>query len=208
MSNIDKHRSRYSADLLKRLPPGQVITEKWPVLSAGPNPVFDPATWRFRVFGRVGGEWSVSWQEFKSLPRVTITTDMHCVTRWSRLGMTWAGVSIHEVLKHVERDPEARFVMAHSYGGYTTNLPLADLLDDEVLLADTADGEPLSPDHGGPMRLVVPKLYAWKSAKWCNGLELMAADRPGFWENYGYHDHGDPWTEERMRGESLGSFGP
>ncbi len=186
---------------MKRLPPGQVVTVKWPVLSAGPDPRIDMDRWRFRVLGSVEGEWEISWEEFKALPRVTITTDMHCVTRWSRLGMTWTGVSIHEVLKHVKPSPAAKFVTAHSFGGYTTNLPLTDLLDDEVLLADTADGEPLTPDHGGPMRLVVPKLYAWKSAKWCRGLEFMEADKPGFWENYGYHNHGDPWKEERMWGD-------
>ena len=201
MDAVERHRSRYTPEELKRLPPGQVITQKWPVLSAGPNPLIDLAAWRFRIFGAVAAEWSVSWEEFRALPRVSIKTDMHCVTRWSRLGMTWEGVSIHEVLGRAKPLPETRFVLAHSYGGYTTNLPLADLLDDEVLLADTADGAPLTPDHDGPMRLVAPKLYAWKSAKWCNALELMPSDRRGFWENYGYHDHGDPWTEERHSGD-------
>jgi DMSO/TMAO reductase YedYZ molybdopterin-dependent catalytic subunit len=198
MSAIDKHRSRYSPDVLKRLPPGQVTTAKWPVLTAGANPPIDLATWRFRLFGLVEKEWNIDWEEWKRLPRVAITTDMHCVTRWSRLGMTWGGVSIHEILKHVAIRPAARYVLAHSYGDYTTNLPLADLLDPEVLLADTADGAPLSSEHGGPMRLVVPKLYAWKSAKFLKDLEFMEKDRPGFWENFGYHNHGDPWKEERM----------
>jgi DMSO/TMAO reductase YedYZ molybdopterin-dependent catalytic subunit len=196
---VERHRARYTPDQLGRLPPGQVITVKWPTLTAGPNPRIDLATWRLRVFGRVDREWSVTWEEFKTLPRVKVTTDMHCVTRWSRLRMTWEGVSIHEVARRAGFLSEARFVTAHSYGGYTTNVPLADLLDEEVLLADTADGAPLSIDHGGPMRLVVPKLYAWKSAKWLRGLELMEADRPGFWEQHGYHDHGDPWKEERLR---------
>ena len=200
MSAIDEHRRKIAPDLLKRLPPGQVTTGKWPVLTAGPNPTIDLAAWRFLVHGAVESEWEITWEQFKALPRVSITTDMHCVTRWSRLGMTWEGVSIHEVLKHARPRPEAKFVMAHSIGGYTTNLPLADLLDAEVLLADTADGQPLSIDHGGPMRLVVPKLYAWKSAKWCRALEFMERDLPGFWENYGYHNHGDPWKEERHWG--------
>ncbi len=198
MSAIDRHRSRYTKEQLERLPPGQVITEKWPVLTAGPNPRIDLAAWRFRLSGLIEGELSVSWDQFKALPRVRITTDMHCVTRWSRLGTTWEGVSIHEIVKRVKLLPAAKFVLAHSYGGYTTNLPVADLMDREVLLADTNDGEALSIDHGGPMRLVVPKLYAWKSAKWCREIEFMESDRQGFWENYGYHNHGDPWTEERM----------
>lgn len=198
MSAIDKHRSRYTQEQLKRLPPGQVITQKWPVLTAGPNPRIDLGTWRFRVTGRVKGEYAISWEEFKALPRVRVTADMHCVTRWSRIGTVWEGVSIREILKHAPLLPEARFVTAHSYGGYTTNLPCADLLDDDVLLADTNDGAPLSLDHGGPMRLVVPKLYAWKSAKWLRELEFLEEDRLGFWETYGYHNHGDPWKEERM----------
>ena len=198
MSAIDNHRSRYTPEILKRLPPGQVVTHKWPVLSAGENPAIDLATWRFRAYGLVGSELTLTWDEFKALPRVRVTADMHCVTRWSRLETTWEGVSIREILWRAQVRPEARFVMAHSYGDYTTNLPLADLADDDVLLADTNDGEPLSADHGGPMRLVVPKLYAWKSAKWLRALEFMERDRRGYWENYGYHDHGDPWKEERM----------
>jgi DMSO/TMAO reductase YedYZ molybdopterin-dependent catalytic subunit len=201
MSSIDRHRARYTPEELRRLPPGQVITRKWPVLSAGPNPPIDLAAWRLRLFGGVATPCEISWEEFRRLPRVTVTTDMHCVTRWSRLGMTWSGVSMREIVRRAAPHPEARFVLAHSYGGYTTNLPIADLLDDEVLLADTADGAPLAADHGGPMRLVVPKLYAWKSAKWCNGLEFMEADRQGYWERLGYHDRGNPWTEERMQGD-------
>ena len=201
MSAIDRHRARTDGETLRRLPPGQVVTAKWPVLSAGPIPAVDLARWRFRLFGSVEGEWSASWEEFRALPRVSLTTDMHCVTRWSRIGMTWQGVSIHEILKRVRLLPEARFAVAHSDGGYTTNLPLHDLLDGEVLLADGADGAPLAPQHGGPMRLVVPKLYAWKSAKWCTAIEFLPRDRPGFWETYGYHARGDPWTEERMWGD-------
>jgi len=198
MSNIEKHRSRYSAEQLAKLPPGQVITEKWPVLTAGPNPRIDPGAWSFRLTGRIDREYALTWEEWKRLPRVRIETDMHCVTRWSRLGTVWEGVSIHEILAKAKPLPQAKFIVAHSYGGYTTNLPLADLLDREVLLADTNDGEPLSIDHGGPMRLVVPKLYAWKSAKWLREIEFLESDRPGYWEKLGYHNHGDPWTEERI----------
>jgi DMSO/TMAO reductase YedYZ molybdopterin-dependent catalytic subunit len=198
---IERHRGRYSPEQLRRLPPGQIITEKWPVLSAGPTPRIDLGAWRFRVFGLTEREWSAGWREFQALPRVRVTTDMHCVTRWSRLGTTWEGVAAAEIVRRAPPLPQAAFVVAHGEGGYTTNLPLADFLDDEVLFADRNDGEPLSPDHGGPMRLVVPKLYAWKSAKWCTGIEYLAADRPGFWERYGYHNHGDPWKEERHQGD-------
>lgn len=201
MSVIERHRSRYTPEELERLPPGQVITRKWPVLSAGPTPAIDLGAWRFRVFGLVATELRLTWEEFRALPRVSITTDMHCVTRWSRLGTVWEGVAIAEILSRAPLRPEAQFAVAHCHGGYTTNLPVADLLDGEVLLADTNDGLPLPPDHGGPMRLVVPKLYAWKSAKWCSGLEFLAADKPGFWEGYGYHNHGDPWKEERHQGD-------
>jgi DMSO/TMAO reductase YedYZ molybdopterin-dependent catalytic subunit len=191
VSAIDRHRNRYSPDQLRRLPPGQVITGKWPVLSAGPNPRIEPASWRLRVWGRVEKEIVLSWEEFRALPRVSVRTDMHCVTRWSRLGTVWEGVPIREIIRRAPLLPGARFVVAHSYGGYTTNLPVADLLDEEVLLAGTNDGAPLTPDHGGPMRLVVPKLYAWKSAKWLNGLELIETDS----------NHGDPWKEERHGGD-------
>ncbi|NOZ04829.1 MAG: sulfite oxidase-like oxidoreductase [Chloroflexi bacterium] len=183
-----------------RLPPGQALTEKWPVLHYGNIPRFDPKTWDFRVWGLVEEEITWTWEDFTSLPHVTTTSDIHCVTRWSRYDNRWAGVPILEVMKHVRPLPEARYVMVHADPDYTTNLPIEALLDDDVLFALQHDGEPLTPEHGGPLRLVVPKLYFWKSAKWVRGLEFMAEDAAGFWERAGYHMHGDPWTEERFGG--------
>jgi len=145
----------------------------------------------------VDSELTLKWPEFQRLPRVTITSDIHCVTRWSRFDNTWEGVSVKELLRRSQPKPEAAYVMVHAHGGYTTNVPLVALEDDDVLLADRHDGQPLAPGHGGPCRLVVPKLYFWKSAKWVSGLELMAKDRPGFWERAGYHMNGDPFKEER-----------
>jgi len=183
-----------------RLPPGQALTEKWPVLHYGEIPRFDPRLWTFRVFGLVEEEVSWTWDEFTALPQVELVSDIHCVTRWSRYDNRWTGVAIHEVMKHARPLLEARFVMVHADPGYTTNLPLADLVDDDVLFALQHDGKPLTPEHGGPLRLVVPKLYFWKSAKWVRGLEFIAEDAPGFWERGGYHMRGDPWEEERYGG--------
>lgn len=177
------------------LPPGQYLTEDFPVLSAGPTPRIETAEWSFAVVedGRGRARWT--WDEFMELPAEDITTDIHCVTRWSKLGTSWRGVSIDTLLEAV--DTEATHAMAHSYGGYTTNVPLEDLIDDKAWVAYEFDGEPLEPEHGGPARLLVPHLYFWKSAKWVKGLELMDADAPGFWEQNGYNMHGDPWSEER-----------
>lgn len=183
-----------------RLPPNQVLTSKWPVLTCGETPRIDPARWRFRIFGRVEKERVLTWEEFQALPRVERVSDIHCVTRWSRYDNRWEGVLARDVLALATPLPSARFAMVHSYGDYTTNLPLAVLQEDGVLFAHRHDGEPLSEEHGGPLRLVVPRLYFWKSAKWVNGLELMDRDRPGFWEQNGYHMHGDPWREERYGG--------
>lgn len=183
-----------------RTPPGQALTEKWPVLHYGRVPMVDLAAWTFRISGAVREERSLTWEEFGELPRITLTADFHCVTGWSRLDNTWEGVPTREVLALVEPLPAARFVMVHGMNGYTTNLPLQEFLGEDCLFAVAHDGQPLSPEHGGPLRLVVPKLYAWKSAKWVTGIELMAQDRPGFWERGGYHMHGDPWTEERYGG--------
>jgi len=182
----------------ERLPPRQVLTKKWPVLHAGNVPDVDLTTWDFRLFGLVAAEKRWTWDEFRGLPVRDVHADMHCVTRWSRLGMTWQGVLIKEVMREVSVLPEARFVLVHCEQGFTTNLPLADFLDNDTLCAWAADGEPLSPDHGGPLRLVIPKLYAWKSAKWIRGIEFLARDQPGFWEKAGYHMRGDPWSEERF----------
>jgi DMSO/TMAO reductase YedYZ molybdopterin-dependent catalytic subunit len=180
-----------------QLPPGQYRTEKWPVLHYGAVPRIDMPTWEFAVTGEVEEPRRWTWEEFTHLPRTTVRCDIHCVTAWSRFGNTFEGVAATEVLRHVQRLPQAAFVMVHSYGGYMTNLPLAALLDDDVLFAFTHDGVPLAPEHGGPCRLVVPKLYFWKSAKWVRGIELMREDKAGFWEQNGYNMRGDPWKEER-----------
>lgn len=185
-----------------RLPPRQVRTKKWPVLDASGPPRVDRASWRFTIEGLVGLPLSLGWRELQDLPRVKVFADMHCVTRWSRLGNLWEGVSTRELLSRAEPDSRARYVLVHAHdNGYTTNLPLRDLLAEDALVADTHDGEPLSAEHGGPVRLVVPRLYAWKSAKWVKGFELLAEDRAGFWENGGYHMRGDPWKEERYRND-------
>ncbi len=185
-----------------RVPPGQRDVErKFPVLHAGEVPVIDLERWRFRIFGRVKNEVIWTWDEFMSLPKVTVCADMHCVTTWTRLDNVWEGVAFKEMMKHTEILPDAKFIMAHAYPNFTTNLPIEAVLDDDVLFAYRHDGKPLESDHGGPLRLVVPKRYAWKSAKWVRGIEFMPADRPGFWEQMGYHMSGDPWKEERMWGD-------
>jgi DMSO/TMAO reductase YedYZ molybdopterin-dependent catalytic subunit len=177
------------------LPPGQYLTEDFPVLSAGPTPRIDRAAWRFEI--REGSEllaqWT--WDEFVALGVEDVHTDIHCVTRWSKLGTSWRGVSIDTLLAGV--DSTASYAMAHSYGGYTTNVPLAEMRGGRAWVAFEFDGAPLDPEHGGPARLLVPHLYFWKSAKWVHGLTLMEQDAPGFWEQNGYNMHGDPWTEER-----------
>lgn len=183
-----------------RLPPGQVLTGKWPVLTYGETPRLEVKDWRFRIFGRVGRERTLTWDDFMVLPKVERISDIHCVTRWSRYSNRWEGVLSKELVELAEPLPTAKFVMVHGYGDYSTNLPLEVLLEDDVLFAFKHDGAPLEPDHGGPLRLVVPRLYFWKSAKWANGLEFMDRDRAGFWERNGYHMHGDPWTEERHSG--------
>jgi DMSO/TMAO reductase YedYZ molybdopterin-dependent catalytic subunit len=180
-----------------RVPPGQLLTSKWPVLTYGRTPRFDPRSWTFRCTGLVEEEIAWTWEEFLTLPRTEITCDIHCVTRWSRLDNRFEGVHIREVMKRVRLRPEARYVRIHADPDYTTNLALADLLDDDVLLALAHDGVPLSPEHGGPLRLVVPKRYFWKSAKWLRAFEFLDVNAPGFWELNGYHMHADPWQEER-----------
>jgi DMSO/TMAO reductase YedYZ molybdopterin-dependent catalytic subunit len=175
------------------LPPGQYLTLDFPVLSAGPTPDVPLEEWNFSI-----GERSWSWDEFVDLPSEKITVDIHCVTSWSKLGTNWEGVSVDTLLEGVE--PNA-YVMAHSYGGYTTNLPIEDLTDGKAWVAYNYEGEPLEPEHGGPARLLVPHLYFWKSAKWVRGFEFMDYDEPGFWESLGYHDRGDPWREQRYQGD-------
>ena len=180
-----------------RIPPGQYITDRFPVLTVGPNPKYDLATWDFAVFGGVESKLTLTWDELMALPQKEVVTDIHCVTRWSKLDTVWRGVPVTEVLDRAGVLPDVTHVMAYSDGGYTTNVPLDVIRDDDVLLAHTFGGEPLEPDHGAPLRLLVPKRYFWKSAKFLRKLELMPADRMGFWELNGYHNDADPWQEQR-----------
>jgi DMSO/TMAO reductase YedYZ molybdopterin-dependent catalytic subunit len=184
----------YDAD---RLPPGQYLTQKWPVLHAGTVPDTDLAAWDFKVFGEVENPITLSWKEFTALPTREITIDIHCVTRWSRFDASFKGVHWSELAKLVNPKPSARYVVAHAEQDFTANVPPSALEDDEALLAYEADGEPLTPEHGWPLRLVVPKRYFWKSAKWLRGIELLDHDEPGFWERLGYHNEADYWKEER-----------
>jgi DMSO/TMAO reductase YedYZ molybdopterin-dependent catalytic subunit len=183
----------------QRIPPGQSRTKKWPVLDAGGPPRIDLNKWKLKVYGMVGEAVEWNWREFTQLPRVRVFADFHCVTRWSRLGNVWEGVSTREIMARAGGPrPEAAFVLAHGYDdGFTANVPMADFLSEDALVAIAHDGEPLSLDHGGPARLIVPQLYAWKSAKWLEGIELLQRDEAGFWESNGYHMHGDPRKEQR-----------
>ena len=191
-----------SPDTLRsqRVPPGQSRTKKWPVLDASGPPRIDVARWQLRLGGLVGNEVSWTWDEFQQLPRVKVFSDFHCVTRWSRLGNVWEGVSTRVIIQQAGGlAAGCKFVLAYGYDhGWTTNLPVEEFLADDALIATTHDGQPIDLEHGGPARLIVPRLYAWKSAKWLTGLEFLAEDRPGFWERNGYHMHGDPWREERF----------
>jgi len=182
-----------------RLPPGQSLTLKWPVLHEGSTPTFDPARWRFSVGGLVTNPFELTWEEFQQLPRATVTADFHCVTTWSKFDNRWEGVLFRVVAEKAQPKPQARFVTVRAEGGYTTNVPFDDLLRDDVLFADKHEPEALTPEHGAPLRLVVPHLYAWKSAKWVRGLEFTAEDRAGYWEQVGYHMRGDPFQEQRYR---------
>lgn len=195
MSFVTRGFSGRNRDRDPRLPPGQTLVEDWPVLSAGVTPKIDPDEWAFEIKDETGTEHKWNWAEMQALGLEDITVDIHCVTHWSKLAMSWRGVSLDKVFENVESEHD--FVMAHSYGGYTTNVPLEDLLDGKAWIAFEADGEPLEPEHGGPVRLLVPHLYFWKSAKWLRGMTMMPTDDPGFWEQSGYHIHGDPWQEER-----------
>jgi DMSO/TMAO reductase YedYZ molybdopterin-dependent catalytic subunit len=182
-----------------RVPPGQYVTHDFPVLSAGPTPHVPTGAWTFsiRQAGDVIKSWT--WQEMRALPAETVTADIHCVTRWSKLDTRWEAVSLDTLLE--QAGAEAAFVLAFSDGGYSTNLPIDDVTGGRAWLAFGYDGEPLDPEHGGPARLLVPHLYFWKSAKWVRGLELLDQDEPGFWETYGYHMYGDPWREQRYAGD-------
>jgi DMSO/TMAO reductase YedYZ molybdopterin-dependent catalytic subunit len=182
-----------------RLPPGQHLVRDFPVLSAGPTPAMAVSRWTFSISGEVDEPRRWTWEEFRALPSQTVTRDIHCVTKWSKLDTVWEGVSVDTLLEGVAT--AADHVMAFSDGGYTTNLPLEDVTGGRAWVAFAYDGEPLEPEHGGPARLLVPHLYLWKSAKWVRGLRLMNGDAPGFWETYGYHMHGDPWREQRYSGD-------
>jgi DMSO/TMAO reductase YedYZ molybdopterin-dependent catalytic subunit len=182
-----------------RVPPGQYVTEDFPVLSAGPTPQTPLERWTFSIVDDSGDLKTWTWAEFHALPTETVTVDVHCVTRWSKLDTTWEGVSVDTLLEEVEQ--EAPYILAYCDGGYTTNLPTEDVTGGKAWVAYNYEGEPLDPEHGGPARLLVPHLYFWKSAKWVRGLALRDNDEPGFWETYGYHMYGDPWREQRYSGD-------
>lgn len=188
---------RRDPDTAHRVPPGQYVTTDFPVLSAGPTPRPQLDRWSLSVEGLLATPVRWTWDELLGLPAEAFTVDIHCVTKWSKLGTHWEGVSLDTIFERARPHPDARFVMAHCDGGYTTNIPLADLTGGKAFIAYRYDGRPLEPVHGGPARLVVPHLYFWKSAKWIRSLELMADDRLGFWEQLGYHSYGDPWREQR-----------
>jgi DMSO/TMAO reductase YedYZ molybdopterin-dependent catalytic subunit len=190
-------RTRPAEDEAKRIPPGQHLTRGWPVLHTEGIPTFNPETWRFRVSGEVERETEWSWDEFRALPTITTTTDFHCVTGWSKLDNTWEGVPFREVAERVTPKPGATHCLVYAPSAYTANLPLDVLMDGDVLFAWSHDGEPLEPKHGGPMRLVVPKRYGWKSVKWANAIRFLGRDVRGFWEERGYHNNAEPWAEER-----------
>jgi DMSO/TMAO reductase YedYZ molybdopterin-dependent catalytic subunit len=181
------------------LPPGQYLTHDFPVLSAGPTPRVNLDRWQFTITNETGEKTSWNWKEFQALPAEDVTVDIHCVTKWSKLGTTWRGVSLDTLLKDV--DTAAEYTMVQSVGGYTTNVPLEDLLDGKAWVAYKFDGDDLAPEHGGPARMIVPHLYFWKSAKWVNGMQMMNEDEPGFWEAAGYNMYGDPWLEQRYQGD-------
>ena len=191
-------RPRVAPEIADRLPPGQFLTQRWPVLHYGAVPTFDPATWDLRVFGEVERPLRFSWEEVRALPRVTVRADMHCVTRWSKLDNTWEGVPARYVAEQAEVKTGAAFVLFHAEGGYTASVPLATFNDEDVVLVLKHDGEELTPEHGFPLRVVVPKRYAWKGPKWLRGIEFLTEDRLGFWEKYGYSNSADPWLEERF----------
>jgi DMSO/TMAO reductase YedYZ molybdopterin-dependent catalytic subunit len=197
MKRPDQVKTAPDQGLGERVPPGQFVSQKFPVLTYGSAPQVDLKTWKIRVFGLVEQEVELDWEEFTRLDWVAVTADFHCVTQWSSLDNLWEGVLFSTLVSAARPKPEARFVMAHCYGGYTTNLPLGVAVE-EGLLAHKQNGEELARDHGWPLRLIIPSRYAWKSAKWVNGIELLAEDSPGFWEQRGYSNNADPWKEERF----------
>lgn len=203
LNKLGRINRRWQDAATEDVPPGQFVTAKFPVLTYGATPRIDLDAWRFRVFGLVDNEITLGWDEFVNLPKIRLDAEFHCVTQWSKLQNTWEGVPFSAVMSLISPKPNATHVMAHCYGGYSTNLALDVINDDDVLFAYAHDGEPLAEAHGGPLRLVVPKRYGWKSAKWVNGLEFMPEDKPGFWEVRGYHMEGDPWKEQRFWDELM-----
>lgn len=199
MSVISRGFGGRRDDSDRQVPPGQYLTDDFPVLTAGPTPQIDSEDWRLDITDIDGPKSSLTWQQLMDLPSESVTVDIHCVTRWSKHETNWRGVSIDAVLEHVET--EAEYALIHCYGDYSTNLPLEDLIDGKAWIAFEYEGDALEPEHGGPARLLVPHLYLWKSAKWINGIELRLNDKPGFWESLGYHEYGDPWLEQRYVGD-------
>ena len=197
MKRPDQIKNAPDQGMGDRVPPGQFLSNKFPVLTYGSTPNVNLDTWRLRVFGLVQQEIELTWEQFKALEWTTVTADFHCVTQWSSLDNTWEGAALSGLVSMAGVQPQARFIMAHCFGGYSTNLPL-DLALDEGLLAHKQNGQELGEGHGWPLRLVMPSRYGWKSAKWVNGIELMAEDAPGFWEQRGYNNNADPWKEERF----------
>ncbi len=194
-------KAELPAEISARVPPGQYLTEKWPVLHYGPVPPFNPKTWDLRLFGNVENEIKLNWDEFQTLDQTAVTADMHCVTTWSRLDQKWEGIPFSKIVELAKPKSDAKFVIAHSEYGFTANTPIEYCLRDDCLIALRANGAPLTAEHGSPARLVVPRLYAWKSAKWLRGIEFSDTDKSGFWERNGYHNTGDPWKEQRYWGD-------
>jgi DMSO/TMAO reductase YedYZ molybdopterin-dependent catalytic subunit len=194
-------KAELPAETAARVPPGQYLTEKWPVLHYGPVPQFNPRTWDFRVFGNVEKEVRLNWEEFQKLEQAAVQADMHCVTTWSRLDQKWEGIPFSKIVELAKPKPDSKFVIAHSEYGFTANTPIEYCLRDNCLIALRANGAPLTAEHGSPARFVVPPLYAWKSAKWLRGIEFSESDKAGFWERNGYHNTGDPWKEQRYWGD-------
>jgi DMSO/TMAO reductase YedYZ molybdopterin-dependent catalytic subunit len=194
-------KAELPAETAARVPPGQYLTEKWPVLHYGPVPPFNPRTWDFRVFGNVENEIKLNWEEFQKLDQTAVQADMHCVTTWSRLDQMWEGIPFSKIVEMAKPKADSKFVIAHSEYGFTANTPIEYCMRDDCLIALRANGAPLTAEHGSPARLVVPPLYAWKSAKWLRGIEFSDVDKPGFWERNGYHNTGDPWKEQRYWGD-------
>ncbi len=192
----DLFKKKAEPDRTNRVPPGQHVTTGFPVLTYGPTPTVSMAQWNLRVWG-LATEKRFTWEDLQAMPQTELTADFHCVTTWSKLDVTWRGIKILDFLKYLEVSPKAHHVLFHCFGGYTTNVAMEDLLKDENILAHSLFGEPIPPDHGGPLRVVIPHLYAWKSAKWLNGIEFLDQEKLGFWEVNGYHRRGEPWAEER-----------